>query len=65
MRPSQDEINEVLGKAAEAENEGTTRWIGMSYEMGVRAAIEWMLDSSMGNPLEGNPLEDDDEEDDE
>ena len=53
--PTEKEINDVLDKCADAENEGKTRWRSMTYEQGVRAGIEWVL----GNTDE-NPLEDDD-----
>ena len=39
--PTETEINEVLDKCAQACNEGS-KFPGMSYEEGVKYAIEWM-----------------------
>lgn len=39
--PPQNEIDDVLNWCAEGEDEGT-HFRGMSYEQGVRAAIDWM-----------------------
>lgn len=41
-RPSQQEIDQVINWAAQAEATGSSSFPGMSYEEGVRAAIEWM-----------------------
>ena len=46
--PSQDEINEVM---VEAEESGSSRWPGMTYEQGVAAALRWMIDGGE-NPME-------------
>lgn len=50
-QPTQDEINEVLGACAEAFEEGTTQWPGMTYEQGVEAAIRWMRGDNDDNPM--------------
>lgn len=42
MKPSEEEINDVLNKCTESEEEGASRWPGMTYEQGVKAATEWM-----------------------
>ena len=42
--PAQDEIDDVLNQCMEAENAGSSRWPGMSYEQGVAAALRWMID---------------------
>ena len=42
MKPNEEEINDVLNKCTESEEEGASRWPGMTYEQGVKAATEWM-----------------------
>ena len=51
MEPDQDAIDDVLNQCAEQEDEGCSRWPGMSYEQGVAAAIRWMQGDS-ANPME-------------
>lgn len=46
------EVNELVDKCADAENNGTTRYPGMTYEQGIRAALEWVTGSQDGHPLE-------------
>lgn len=40
--PTQEEINNVINWCMSSENEGYTHYPGMTYEQGVRAAIDWM-----------------------
>lgn len=47
-----EEIDAVLNKASEQEDKGTSRWPGMSYEQGLRAAIDWLTGASDDNPME-------------
>lgn len=42
MELDQDVIDDVLNQCAEQEEEGRSRWPGMSYEQGAAAAIRWM-----------------------
>lgn len=42
MKPNEEEINEVINQCVESEEEGASRWPGMTYEQGVKAAIEWL-----------------------
>ena len=49
--PNENEINDVLNQCVESENEGESRWPGMTYEQGVEAAIEWMQGDGP-NPME-------------
>lgn len=49
--PNENEINDVLNQCVESENEGESRWPGMTYEQGVKAAIEWMQGDGP-NPME-------------
>ena len=50
-KPTQQQIDDVLNRAAEAEEEGT-KWPGMSYEQGVKAGIEWVLGYIDSNPMD-------------
>ncbi len=36
-------IDDVLNKAAQAVDDGGSSWPGMSYEQGVQAAIDWLV----------------------
>ena len=49
--PSQDQIDEVLNQCMEAEDAGSSKWPGMSYEQGVAAAVRWMEGEGQ-NPLD-------------
>jgi hypothetical protein len=48
---TRDEINDLMDKAAEGINEGS-RFPGMSYEEGIRAAIEWLTEENDEHPLD-------------
>lgn len=39
--PTENEINNVLNECMEKEELGETRYPGMTYEQGVKAALEW------------------------
>lgn len=41
MKPTSDEIDDVLNECVESQNDGS-KFPGMSYEQGVEAAIRWM-----------------------
>ena len=47
--PTDREINEVLDWCMDAEADGT-HYHGMTYEQGVRAAIEWLRGEGEGDP---------------
>lgn len=49
---SDQEIDDLLNDCAEEEGEGTTRFKGMTYEQGIKAAIEWLIDPIFSHPLE-------------
>lgn len=51
-KPTPDEIDEAMNEAAEAEAFGRSRWPGMSYEQGFKAAIEWLRGETDYHPLE-------------
>jgi hypothetical protein len=48
---SQEEIDNQLNLAQEAEMNGTTAWPGMSYEQGVAAALMWATGQSNDLPM--------------
>lgn len=48
---TEDEVDEVMNKIAEIMDSVGTKWKGMSYEQGVRAAIEWLFEDGP-DPLE-------------
>ena len=50
MKPDQSEIDDVINECAEHENSGTSKYSGMTYEQGVKAAIEWLTDGGT-NPM--------------
>lgn len=49
---SDQEINEVIDTCSDYENEGKTKWRGMTYEQGVKRAILWLTEEEEINPLE-------------
>lgn len=51
MRTEQ-EINDLLNECMKAEENGTQRYPAMSYEQGVKAGIEWLLEYTNDHPLE-------------
>lgn len=50
IKRTQEEIDEVVNLAIETEHH--SKWRGMSYEAGVRAAIDWILGDSDDNPMD-------------
>lgn len=51
MRP-EDEIDEQLNRAAEAEEQGRSAWPGMTYEQGVGAALRWVTHDTDDLPIQ-------------
>ena len=47
---TKEEIDEVMNLSFEQIEHGT-KWHGMTYEEGVRAAIEWILGETDDNPM--------------
>lgn len=47
---TEDEIQEMADKATEAAQE--PKFVGMSYEDGVRTALDWVLGKVEDSPLE-------------
>lgn len=42
MNRPQEQIDELLNRCTEAEETGESAYPGMSYEQGIKAAIEWL-----------------------
>jgi hypothetical protein len=54
---TEKEIYDQLDKASEWTDKGATQFAGMSYEEGVKVALEWVLDMMMDDeePIESQP----------
>lgn len=52
MAKSQSEIEKIIERCVECENKGESLYPDMTYEQGVRAAIEWMTGETNESPLE-------------
>lgn len=48
---SQSEIDDQINEAYEKEDEGGSRWPGMSYEQGVLAALRWVTGEEPTGPM--------------
>lgn len=48
---TQSEIDEQMNLAADGENDGS-KYPGMSYEQGVKAALEWVTGITDTKPME-------------
>ena len=42
IRVTEEQLDAVVDVCIEAEENGTTKWPGMTYEQGVKAALEWV-----------------------
>lgn len=51
LERNEKEISELESACAEQEAEGGSKFPGMSYEQGIRAAIRWLTDKDEENPL--------------
>lgn len=54
IKRPQEQIDDVVNDAWDSINEGTSRYPGMSYEDGVRAALDWVTGEVDENPFEEN-----------
>ncbi len=48
---TEQEIYEVLDECLNSENTSTSIYPGMSYEQGVKAAIEWIIGNTNEHPI--------------
>ena len=53
----QQRIDDLVQRCQQAENRGTTRFRGMSYEQGVMYGIRWILGQEEFDPLDGGTIE--------
>lgn len=51
IKRTEDEINNLLNQCSDAEEEGVSKYPGMKYEDGIKAAIEWLLGYIEDHPL--------------
>jgi len=47
-----EEIQDVIDKASKLTSKGKSKFPGMSYEEGIRDALEWVLNDDAENPLD-------------
>lgn len=50
VKKSDVEIDDLLNQCCEQEDQGGSRFSGMSYEQGMRAAIEWLTNEEWDHP---------------
>ena len=52
LERSDKEINDLIEKCYEQSKRGTTKYRGMTYEDGVRAALDWVTGQDDANPMD-------------
>jgi len=52
VKREEQEVNDLLNKCVDSEDEGVTKYPGMTFEQGIRAGIEWLTDGAANHPLE-------------
>lgn len=52
IEQAEKDIDRVLNRCSRLEDEGSSEVPGMTYEQGVKAAIEWLTTKGASNPLE-------------
>lgn len=48
---NEQEIWDLLNQCADAEETGSSKYPGMSYEQGIKAAIEWIIGDINNHPI--------------
>lgn len=48
---TEQEIWDLLNQCADAENDGVSNYPGMTYEQGIKAAIEWITGDTEDHPI--------------
>jgi len=51
VRP-QEEIDDLINRCFDAENNGDSKYPGMTYEQGIKDGMLWLTDEDEPNPLE-------------
>ncbi len=49
---TEQEIDDLLNECIESEETGGSKYPGMTYEQGIKAAIEWITGEINDNPME-------------
>ena len=49
---SDEEIGKLLDQCVEQESKGGSKYLGMTYEQGIKEAIDWLTDKDRGHPLD-------------
>lgn len=64
IKPTEDQINDVLNRAAHAEERGHSYYPGETYEAGVASALKWIFGDTPELPFDGDDgIEEDDDGD--
>jgi len=51
MVRTDEEIDDLIIECMRKANDGRSKYPGMTYEQGIRAAIEWLVDHAEQHPL--------------
>ena len=49
---SDEEINDLIQRCMDAEAKGTTKYFGLTYEQGVKVALDWVTGNDDIHPLD-------------
>ncbi len=49
---SDEEINDLIQRCMDAESAGTTKYFGLTYEQGVKSALDWVTGNDDIHPLD-------------
>lgn len=50
-----EQINDLIQKCMDSEDKGGSKYPGMTYEQGIKAALDWVMDTGMDD---FHPLDD-------
>ena len=51
LQRSGNEIDELINVTTDGENDGTLKFPGMSYESGIKTALEWVIGEREEHPM--------------
>jgi len=52
LEKTEEEVDDIVNRCGEQESKGGSKWPGMTYEQGVRAALDWIVGWSDDHPLD-------------
>ena len=52
IKKTEEEIDDLLNQCSENEDKGEQKYLGMTYEQGIKQGIEWVLGYTTDYPLE-------------